>query len=551
MLENKGFLCRKTRFVLSLIAILCWIPVVEAGRPGLPRAEPRGWQHQKVDWRMTGGSSIKAVNYPADKPLPTLNKRTARRPTSLRKKILPAEAAFRLTPLAQQSSASITALVIDSPPIDGFVPWIAVAVTDERFDEVDARFDAVPTNSVIGNYLTSNPEADYAIGIFDTGASAHVMGYADADQAGLSGSYLTSNTVEVSGVTGSVFAWVSYPLGIFIDGLGAIEPNGMLNDTSGMVGETNVSIAVGDAVDSPDLTTAIGSPLFVYFAADFHNDRQITVSHSSEDFTGPDISFYELSDPYCPSYTNMIPLELRPLGGVDVEYIPDIDPFTFELIPASPSIIVGNSSQSIFFVHSVDLYQGSKSAIDKDRFMLDTGAQVSVVGSRVAARLGLKPAHPDFEVEIQGVTGDTIIAPGFYIDSIEIPALGEWLSFTNIPVILLDVASPEGGTADGIIGMNLFVELNFVLRGGGLFGQDDPSIEFEPIPLIADIAPQGGDGKVDYLDLAELVSHWLETSISPDWNPECDMAPPSSPDGMVNFLDFAVLAEHWLEGVEP
>jgi hypothetical protein len=377
------------------------------------------------------------------------------------------------------------------------------------------------------------------------------MGYADADQAGLSGSYLTSNMVELIGVTGSVFAWVSYPLGIFIGGLGAIEPNGLLYNTSGMVGQTNVSIAVGDAVESPNLPTAIGSPLSVYFAADFHNDRQITVTRNSEEFTSPDIFFYELSDPCSPTYPNLIPLELRPLGGVDVEYIPDISNL-FEIIPASPSVIIGNLSQSVFFVHSVDLYEGSKSAIDKDRFMFDTGAQVTVVGSRVAARLGLNPADPNFEVEIQGVTGDTIIAPGFYIDSIEIPALGEWLSFTSTPVILLDVASPEGGTVDGIIGMNLFVELNFVLRGGGLHGQDDPSIEFEPIShIIADIAPQGGDGKVDFLDLAELVSHWLETTISPDWNPQCDMAPPSNPDGMVNFLDFAVLAEHWLEGVEP
>jgi predicted aspartyl protease len=543
MLGNKGRLCRKTYFVLLLVAVLCWISAVQASRPT--------WQRQEVNWRMTGGSSIKAVNYPQEKPPPMLGKRNGHRPTPLRKKILPAEAALRLAPFAQRSSAPTIALVIDSPPIDGFIYWIAIAVTDERFDEIDARFDAVPTNSVIGNYLTSNPESDYAIGIFDTGSSAHVMNYAAADQAGLSGPYLTSNMVEVSGVTGSAFALVSYPLGIFIDGLGAIEPDGSLQDTSGMVGETNVSIAVGDIVDSPDLPTAIGSPLSVYFAMDFHNDRQITVSHNGEDFTGPDISFYELSDPYCPSYTNIMPLELRPLGGVDVEYIPDIDPFTFELIPASPSIIVGNLSQSTFFVHSVDLYEGNKSAIDKDRFLLDTGAQVSVVGSRVAARLGLNPADPNFEVEIQGVTGDTIMAPGFYIDSIDIPALGEWLSFTNIPVVLLDVASPEGGTVDGIIGMNLFVSLNFVLRGGGLLGQDDPSIEFEPIPLIADIAPPGGDGKVDYLDLAELISHWLETSISPDWNPECDLAPPSSPDGMVNFLDFAVLAEHWLEGAAP
>jgi predicted aspartyl protease len=544
MLENKSFLCCKTCFVLLLVALLCWVPAVGTSRPG--------WQRQEVDWRMTGGSSVKAVNYPTEKPLPTLNKRTARRPAALHKKILPAEAASRLVPLAQQATAPIIAIVFDSPPIDGFIPWIAVSVTDERFPEEDTRFDAVPTSSVIGNYLTSNPEADYAVGIFDTGASAHVMNYAAADQAGLSGPYLTTNMVEVSGVTGSVFAWVSYPLGIFIDGLGAIDATGLLLDTSGMVGETNVSIAVGDQFDSPNLPTAIGSPLSVYFVADFHNDRQITVTHNSEEFTSPDISFHELSDPCCPTYPDIIPLELRPLGGVDVEYVFGIDMNTFEVIPTSPSVIIGNLSQSVFFVHSVDLYEGSKSAIDKDRFMFDTGAQVTVVGSRVAARLGLNPADPNFEVEIQGVTGETITAPGFYIDTIEIPALGEWLSFTNIPVILLDVASPEGGTVDGVIGMNLFIDLNFVLRGGGLYGQDDPSIEFEPIPhIIADIAPDGGDGKVDFLDLAELTGHWLEDSNSPDWNPQCDMAPPSNLDGKVNLLDFAVLAEHWLEDVEP
>jgi predicted aspartyl protease len=543
MLYNNGLLGRKIRFLPLLVAFLCWIPA------GV--AKPAKWQRQQVNWRMAGGSSIKAVNYPDDKPLPTLNKQNASRPKPLRKKILPAKAALRLAPLAEQTSAPTIAVVIDSPPIDGFVPWIAVAVTNARFDEDEFRFDAVPEDAVVGSYLTVNPQANYAVGIFDTGASGHVMNYAAANQAGLSGSYITSNTVEISGVTGSVTARVSYPIGLFIDGLGAIDPDGLLRNTSGMVGQTNVAIAVGHVSYSPNLPTAIGSPLSVYFAADFRNDQQITRTHNSEEFTAPDISFYTLLDPCCPSYTNMIPLELRPLGGVDVEYIPYIDPFNpLEFPPASPSVIIGNLSQSIFFVHSVDLYQGSKSAIDKDRFMLDTGAQVSVIGSRVAARLALNPADPDFMVEIQGVDGGTITAPGFYIDAIDIPALGEWLSFTDIPVVWLDVASPEGGTVDGIIGMNLFVDLNFVLRGGGLVGTDDPSIEFETIiRIIGDIAPPGGDGKVDFLDLAVLVAHWLEDSNSPNWLSDCDLAPPDSPDELVNLLDFAALAQNWLESI--
>ena len=71
MLDNKGLLCRKICFVLLLIAVLCWIPAVQARRPC--------WQRQQVDWRMTGGSSIKAVNYPQEKPLPMLGKRNGRR----------------------------------------------------------------------------------------------------------------------------------------------------------------------------------------------------------------------------------------------------------------------------------------------------------------------------------------------------------------------------------------------------------------------------------------------------------------------------------------
>jgi len=542
MPKNKGLSHSKTSFVLLLVTVVSSASVVRADRPG--------WKQQEVDWRMTGGNRIKAISYPQDKPLPTLAKQTTRRPRTLRKKPLSPEAASRLAPLAQQSTGPIFATVIDSPPIDGFVPWIVVSVTDKRFDEENMIFEAVPENPITGNYLTANPDTDYAIGIFDTGASAHVMAHAAATQAGLSGQYLTSNWVELTGVTGSVNARVSQPVGIFIDGIGAIEPNGLLHDASGMVGEWNTAIVVGDAVQSPNLPTAIGSPLSVYFAADFRNNQQVTVANNSKDFNGPDILLYDRSDPCSPSYPNVIPLELRPLGGVNVQYIPTIDPFNpFEFPPATPSIITGNLSQSVFFVHSVDLYEGNKSAIDKDRFMLDTGAQVTVIGSRIAARLALDPADPNFEVEIQGVTGDTILAPGFYIDSIEIPALGEWLAFTNIPVVLLDVSSPEGGTVDGIIGMNLFVELNFIFRGGGLFLQDDPALEFAPIPchIIADIAPRGGDCVVDSLDLAVLAEAWLATSqpTSDNWNPGCDIAPTANHDGKIDFLDFALLAQYW------
>jgi len=432
--------------------------------------------------------------------------------------------------------------------LDGFIPWIAVSVTDKRLG------DLTPTSeqhsSVVGGYLTGSPANDFAIGIFDCGASSHVMGNTAATNAGIfSQDLITTSTVDVSGVTGSVAAHVSYPLGLFIDGLNAISQSGV--DDSNMVGQSNVAIAVGQGDPClPDLPVAIGSPMAIYYTTAINNDKQFTIEHNGEYFTAPDIRFYEHDDPCIPQYSNSIPLELRPLGALNVQYITALAfDENDEFFPASPSIITGNLSQSLFFVHSVDLYDNGNEAIDKDRFMLDTGAQVTVIGSRIAARLGLSPDANEFKVEIEGVTGDSIMAPGFYIDELQIPALGQWLSFTNIPVILLDIASPEGGTLDGIIGMNLFEGFNLVLKGGGIFLQDDPALEFEAITYnpVADIAPGNGDGNVDGLDLAELANAWLATSLSSNWNPKCDMFTNHSLDGIINFLDFAVFAQHWLE----
>jgi len=320
--------------------------------------------------------------------------------------------------------------------------------------------------------------------------------------------------------------------------LDQIEPNGMLWDRSKMMGQSNVAIMVGQGGSPVDLPTAIGSPMSVYYTAAFDNTSIITRTKDGTDYNSPQLHIYQQDDPAIPTYANFIPLELRPLGATSVQYIPtfDID-FAFE--PASPSVIIGTSSQSVFFVASVDIYDRTYSAIDKTRCMLDTGAQVSVIGSRIASRLGLNPANAEFEADIEGVTGDTITAPGFRIDAIDIPALGEWLSFTNIPVILLDVSSPEGGTVDGIIGMNLFTDINFTLRGGGIFLLDDPAIEYEPIlGLPGDI---NGDGIIDWLDIDAFADSWLAATGDPNFNSRANLLA----DGIINFLDFAVFMQNW------
>jgi hypothetical protein len=526
---------------ISLAVIINWVPEV--------RADRSNWEKQNVNWRLTGGKSIKAIYYPDAKPVPVRSSRN-RLNNFLHKKTIIRQPIFALAS-TPESATLIFAYVIDSPPVDGFVPWIVVSVTNKRLD--DLELDAVPETSVLGRYPRGvNPMTDYAIGIFDTGASAHVMGFADATKAGLFNGFpnlITSNTIIISGVIEMVDVWVSQPLAIFVDGLGALDPNGLLLDTSGMRGQSNVAISVGqNPGKGPDLPTIIGAPLSVYFTTVINNDEQVTINRNSEEFTGPNIRLYGHEDPCIPAYSNIVPLELRPGGAIGVQYIPSFEGF-FEFPPASPSIIVGNSYQSLFFVHSVDLSNGQNSAIDKNRFFLDTGAQLTVIGSRIAARLRLNPSEPEFEVEVEDVTGTSTMAPGFYIDSIQIPAIGEWLSYTNVPVILLDVSSPEGGTVDGIIGMNLFVDFNLVLRGGGMLLDNEPELRFAPImALVADIAPDSGDGKVNFKDLSAFAIAWLSDSHAPNWNARADMAPIINPDGTVDSQDFAILAQYWLTG---
>ncbi|MBL7215977.1 MAG: aspartyl protease family protein [Phycisphaerae bacterium] len=502
---------------------------------------------EKVDWQGPAGSKIKDIRY-----FPKQTQPSESSPA-------PIEAA------AIESTPGVVSNVINSPPVNGFVPWIVITPTNESIDaETTGIFDAFASSYVNNPPFGHDKRTDYMIGLFDTGASTHVIGYQNAVQAGLYNStYLTEdNYVEVSGVTGSVEAHVTWPYALFVTGLDALEPNApgetemVLPTTTGMLGEYNVATLIGQNPGAgPDLATAIGTPMSVFYDTRLDVEHPVTATHNGTDYTAPRITFYE-KDTSAPGYDNYIPLELKPLGSISVQYITygfDLEDFLanfpnieLDYSPLTPSIIIGTSSQSLFFIHGLDLTEGSQTAQDKNRFMLDTGAQVTVIGTRIAARLKLNPDNKDFEVEIEGVTGDSIMAPGFFVDSLNIPAMGQWLEFTNVPVVLLDISSPEGGKLDGIIGMNLFTEYNLMLRGGGFMLQDDPRLEFERIQsILADIAPEPRDGKVNMIDFSAMSAAWQTN------NTTADIAPAGNPDGIVDLQDLIMLADYWLTDINP
>ena len=143
------------------------------------QAASEGWQRRDVDWQAGGGRRIKGIQYPKDRPVPLRSEEegAAKHSTDQKVRLYSAPARTATALLANE-------MLVESPPVDGFVPWIAVSITTRRKAELELEADV--ETSVRGSYPAgANPRTDYVIGLFDTGASAHVMGYADGMRTGV------------------------------------------------------------------------------------------------------------------------------------------------------------------------------------------------------------------------------------------------------------------------------------------------------------------------------------------------------------------------------
>ncbi len=541
----------KYKLIIERSHPILWLLLVALWCTSTAFGDERAWNRREVKWRVSADRQIKAIYYPEDENLPTLENRVQRRPVEVqpRTKELKTESTAATT--TEGITTAVFANVINSPPIDGFLPYVTVAITDERSSDL-YDVDAYPQYSIVGNYLTGSPESDYAIGIFDTGSSAHIINAYDALTTGIyDADLVTSFTVTILGATGQIDALVSQPLGIFVDGLAAINANTLLADDSNMVGQSNGSTIVGDIVESPNLPTIVGSPLAFFFTTVIKNSKTVALSIDGDEIRSPDVRLYQHNDSAIPVYPYKINLEVLPSTAYAVQYFP-----CFEIMeacpegdgePTTPSLVFGSMfdvPQSLFFATRTDLAHGGRTS-QQNHFMFDTGAQITVVSESQAADIELLQNDPNFYVEIIDATGASTIADGYYVDLLEISAIPSWLSFTHVPVIVLNVDSPEGGVLDGIIGMNLFVDMDFYIHGGGLYGQDQPYIKFNFLPPgpKGDIAPPGGDGKVDIFDLATFANAWLANPLSPNWYSPADMVA----DAIINFRDFAILAQGWMQ----
>jgi hypothetical protein len=289
------------------------------------------------------------------------------------------------------------------------------------------------------------------------------VSYPDAAALGLQGSFLTPNTFPVGGVGGSVDIDVTMPVGFFMHGLQALGAGGSLQPpvTHGQGNFAAGANSLFNAGQSNNVPTVIGAPMLAYFGAYVRNSQRIETQVCGRAVSSPAVTFF--TEPELPAVTNLghkIFLQLLPEGGgLFVQYVPDV--FGFDSFdPLLPSFIVAGLGSALFFTAS-DVVLSEGASTSRGKMMVDSGAQATILGRVAAAELDLDLAHPDFEVDVQGI-GGIVTAPGFVVDQLRVPAEGGAVVWTHVPLIVLDVGGPTGGSLYGVFGANLLAYRDWV-----------------------------------------------------------------------------------------
>jgi len=426
-------------------------------------------------------------------------------------------------------------------PIDGFSPLVAISVTNYKSSN-DESYAHIVKTQYAGTVLNPPAETNYTIGIFDSGSVVDLIGYCDSEILGVTGSYLSDYTTLLGGVSGFVEAPVSMPIGIFANGLGAIQADGQL-DTTQLVGHGNVAAVVGPDETcgvGPVLPTVIGNDFVGFFTTSIRVDQPRRVTLDEQTYASPDVLILPQGSASIPVYPRKISMSGSGYGGLATtsSFYPDIliNPLGPNQ-PWLPTVLSGGDGSIPLgggFFGQMGVLQGTPSPtnpLQTMRVMIDTGAQTCIMTPAMAANLSL-PATPDFTLDVQGIGGVTT-ADGYYVDYVKLNAFGGALEFSHVPFVVIDVSSPDGGTMDGILGMSLFWNRNVVfepsLTGSGFLRVSDTvlsNFDFDR------------DTDVDADDLAILLDCTSGPTI-PQTRIECSMEDADG-DGDVDQDDFGV-----------
>ena len=300
--------------------------------------------------------------------------------------------------------------------------------------------------------------AKSSFGIFDTGASAMTF---SADDQGLF-QFLSDGVgipiknpggAAASGIGGDIIGDVSEPGTIVADGMHASKLTfdkdgfpvfGMSFD--GAASTSGIQAFVGTATGSPDMPTITGTPLLV------KSPEHPAGLAAKVDMTGETLDFSDIAPGLVlpmPDVHFVDPSTTLPSvdGSTDPVKIPLV-PYGTDNYADPGDVITESNNQLIPGVSVVD----ASATLSGQNFLLDTGAQLSVISTADAQALGLDLAHPETTITVRGVAGSQDV-PGFTLKDLVLPRTdGGTIHLTNIPIYVLDVAPG----IDGILGMNAF-----------------------------------------------------------------------------------------------
>ena len=432
------------------------------------------------------------------------------------------------------------------PPLGGFTPLVAITASDES-GNASYDYEHVLEDSYVGSPLP-DAESNVVIGIFDSGSTVDLAAGASADALGLEGGILTGNTIPISGIGGEeIYTPISWPVGIFAGNLSSIN-DGQINPNQ-VVGHSNVSVVVAPEIscaNGEEITAVVGTPFLSFYTTVIENDNLQSVTFNEQTFTGPNVRILDPYDASIPTYPRSMNLEF---GSVSIAntaaYLPDIlsgsdEPLTPTMLAFSTGIPWGGA----FFaeIGAIEGEPGPTNPLQTMRVLVDTGAQSSIISTGMRDNLSL-PTQPDFTVDVCGVGGIVEDVAGYYIDYIKINASGGALEFSNAPFIVVNLTSPEGGTLDGILGMNFFWNRNIVFAPSLL---TSGSVQISDPVAFAD-ADLDDDGDTDLEDFAVLSAAWKAQADEGAYNPACDMFI----DTVIDMKDLLAFLDRWLVGATP
>jgi hypothetical protein len=357
------------------------------------------------------------------------------------------------------------------PRLAGFSPMIAITTSNQGHPlGHDLEFEHDLEGSYVGSPLNPLADPGYVLGYLDSGSDVDLAAGTFADALGLFGANLTPNSIEIGGVGGFVDADITMPVGFFAAGLSAVDESGTL-DYDALVGHSNACGLAAPTIDCGNgeiLTAVAGTPFMAFYNSVIRVDTPRTATFLGQTIIAPDV---QIQDPFdsLPTFSRRIAMEfgsaLSPMVTTANYYVDfgDLEtPILPTLVSLGPGLI---PSGGAFFatIYVVKGEPGPTNPVQPMRVLVDTGAQSSIMSSGMVSNLSL-PSESDFTVDVCGVGGLVTGVQGYYVDYVKINATGGALEFSRAPFVVLDLPSAEGGTLDGILGMNFFWNRNVIFE---------------------------------------------------------------------------------------